>query len=159
MTPRQANGNRKFAKEFGYKTYTGRPCGKFPSHGGKRYTNSANCVRCEGLKHKRKKVQQGEPVVQRHPVVEPYTPEQEARLQSGALKFYGKPCVKGHDGLRYARNGLCIDCAAERNAANRPPAGLTKAERAKWKRAHRAEREAEMVRQILGGDDFDSLLR
>lgn len=158
MDQRQAHGNREFAKEFGYKTYTGKLCSKFPSHGGKRYTNSANCVRCEGQKHKRKKSKQGEPAVQRQPVVEPYTPEQEARLQTGALKFYGKPCVKGHDGLRYARNADCVACAAERSAQSRPPAGLTKAERAKWKRAHRAEREAAVVLQILGNDDFDSLL-
>lgn len=31
-------------------------------------------------------------------------------LKNGELCYYGKPCRKGHDGLRYARNGRCKKC-------------------------------------------------
>lgn len=116
--------------------YYGTPCGRSPSHGTKRYTNSGNCVQCDALKNKTKRP----PKVKGVPVQEPYTPEQEERLHTGALKFFGYPCRRGHDGLRYARDGSCVDCAKESATAYRPPRGLSRVERAKWLRHSRMER-------------------
>ena len=34
-------------------------------------------------------------------------------LNSGALKYYGLPCRKGHDGLRYTRTDNCVHCSVQ----------------------------------------------
>lgn len=31
----------------------------------------------------------------------------------GERKYQGKTCKRGHDGLRYTANGLCVQCARE----------------------------------------------
>lgn len=31
-------------------------------------------------------------------------------LASGAIHYAGKPCRKGHAGLRYVSTGACVDC-------------------------------------------------
>lgn len=30
-----------------------------------------------------------------------------------AEKYQGKPCKRGHDGMRYTRTGICVQCALE----------------------------------------------
>lgn len=37
----------------------------------------------------------------------------EAALAQGELTYQGRPCPKGHGGLRYAKHGSCVTCAAE----------------------------------------------
>jgi 5-methylcytosine-specific restriction endonuclease McrA len=35
-----------------------------------------------------------------------------AALAIGAKTYIGSPCPRGHDGLRYAKHGTCVECAA-----------------------------------------------
>ncbi|QJE03032.1 hypothetical protein HH212_26100 [Massilia forsythiae] len=34
-------------------------------------------------------------------------------IQSGALKYKGTSCLRGHSGMRYTKSGSCVDCFAE----------------------------------------------
>lgn len=145
---RHAASNKELSKRLGFTHYHGQPCGNFASHGTKRYTNSGNCVKCDALKNNKKRLREPRPKSVLPMITEPYTPEQEARLETGALKYYGKPCGRGHDGLRYARNGVCVDCNKERSAKYQPPAGLTRGQRAKWKRDARIERKRQRDAEI-----------
>ena len=36
---------------------------------------------------------------------------------NGHLKYVGTPCKHGHAGIRYSKNGLCVECQAGRNIA------------------------------------------
>jgi hypothetical protein len=36
-----------------------------------------------------------------------------------AHKYQGKPCKRGHSGLRYAKGGGCVDCQRENDAKRR----------------------------------------
>ena len=36
---------------------------------------------------------------------------------NGQLKYAGTPCKHGHDGIRYSKNGTCVECQSERNIA------------------------------------------
>jgi hypothetical protein len=142
-----AHANRENARKSGAKTYSGKQCPKFPSHGRTRYTIGANCVACalargKALNRERVAVYRLKPVVIRPP----YTAEQQARLDEGrALKFFGRECQNGHDGLRYSKTGQCVACSE----AARPPKGLTKGERLKWVRAQRVEKRRKYEAEVL----------
>lgn len=41
-------------------------------------------------------------------------PNKEPTKSPQAVKFLGKPCLHGHDGLRYMSNGGCVPCNIER---------------------------------------------
>lgn len=38
-------------------------------------------------------------------------------LEAGALTYRGKPCPRGHDGVRYAKVGSCIECCKTQSAS------------------------------------------
>ncbi len=41
-------------------------------------------------------------------------PDRRTAMKSGALYYWGKPCINGHpEGKRYTKGGRCIECAAE----------------------------------------------
>jgi hypothetical protein len=40
-------------------------------------------------------------------------PRRTSARQSGAKRYTGAPCGKGHAGERFTRNGLCCACQAE----------------------------------------------
>ena len=148
---KKAGSNREFAQRYGETFYVGQTCTKVPSHGGKRYVISSNCVLCDRAKskaaNKRMREQSGAGPCKRkpRPISPPYTDAQQLRLESGrAEKYYGTPCPHGHDGLRYRSTGNCIDCAER----YRPPTGLTKVERIKWVRERRRERKQAEGAQI-----------
>lgn len=137
----QVRINRQNSIKMGSIFYTGSICSKFPSHGGRRYVVSCNCVACDRAKSKA--INAGRPKTgftkKRIVVKPPYTEEQMERLQSGrAEKFFGRACQHGHDGLRYVNGGMCVACSE----ASRPPKGLGKSDRLKWARDRRRERKA-----------------
>lgn len=37
--------------------------------------------------------------------------EREQAARRGEVTYQGRPCRRGHAGVRYVRNGDCIDCA------------------------------------------------
>jgi 5-methylcytosine-specific restriction endonuclease McrA len=92
---------REAAKAAGERFYTtGKPCRN--GHLSKRYTGTGNCAMCatrNTLKHQAK------------------APEHPARIaarEAGAIHYStGAPCKHGHD-LRFTANGICVECAAER---------------------------------------------
>lgn len=48
-------------------------------------------------------------------------------MSNTSKTFQGKPCQRGHEGLRYLCNGACVHCTAEnaarrREKLKRPPA-------------------------------------
>jgi len=43
-----------------------------------------------------------------------FNENRQAAVKSNNLYYYGKPCLNGHDGLRYTRNGRCKKCSAHK---------------------------------------------
>jgi hypothetical protein len=97
---------RQRARARGAKTYRGGlPC---RHHGAVfRYVATDRCCKCAREDYKR---------ANRHrtPVVEvakqARTKARKAALQSGARYYRGSPCVRGHDGQRFASDGSCVQC-------------------------------------------------
>lgn len=138
-----AIARREVAKARGEKFYLGMPCPKNHKPAN-RYVSTNICVECQRIKDGgslRKRKREERKIV----VFEPYTEEQQRRLDTGALKFYGVQCKRGHDGLRYARTGACVHCQEltnkEQYRLKKPPEGHT---RRSWKRERELQREKEM---------------
>ena len=66
-------------------------------------------------------------------------------LEKGALKLMGKPCAKGHDGLRYARSLRCVHCVDEINARDR---GMTKRDR----HLRRQEQDRQLLAMVIAAE-------
>lgn len=138
---RAAAARYQEAIQSGEKFYTGVPCPKNHKPA-LRYTSTKICVECQRAKDAGTygKVKRRRSVV----VTEPYTAEQQRRLDTGALKYYGVQCSKGHDGLRYAGSNKCVHCQLEYGEKHRPPAGLGAKGRRSWKREREKARDQEM---------------
>ena len=137
-----AIARREVAKARGEKFYLGMPCPKNHKPA-TRYVSTNICVECQRIKDGgslRKRKREERKIV----VFEPYTEEQQRRLDTGALKFYGAQCKRGHDGLRYARTGACVHCKEEENKKIRQSGSSSKKPRRSWKRERELQREKEM---------------
>lgn len=137
------NARRDIASQRGDLTYRGAPCRH--GHCGTRYTKSNECLKC--AKARQRVLQAGRPKkVKAQPLIKPpYTAEQQAALEAGkGEKFYGVPCGKGHDGLRYLNGRACVQCLKEFARANTPPSGLDRKERRKWLHENRSKRRSDV---------------
>jgi len=43
-----------------------------------------------------------------------YSSDRTAALAEGRNTYQGKPCQRGHSGMRYVSSWYCVDCLAER---------------------------------------------
>ena len=132
---------REIASRRGDRSYRGAPCKH--GHCGTRYTKTNECLKC--AKARQRLLQAGRPKkVKAKPLIRPpYTADQQAALDTGrGEKFYGVPCAKGHDGLRYLKAHGCVHCLKEFAAAAKPPPGLDRTGRWKWQHENRSKRRA-----------------
>jgi hypothetical protein len=89
--------------------YFGRICARHPELRGERYADRhcAGCMRERATKyHKRDRE-----LVQRAPrPTRRVAATRQKALRSGAMFYAGKPCLRGYAGVRYAHNGVCLEC-------------------------------------------------
>lgn len=48
-------------------------------------------------------------------------PARSFAIENGFINFMGKPCAKGHDGLRYTKGGNCVHCVVATKANSNIP--------------------------------------
>lgn len=97
------------------KTYIGKPCKH--GHDGTRYTSSGQCVQCVQDRGTQR-------LGDRAGVRRRASEAKRAAERAGEVAYQGGPCKRGHNGMRYVSNGLCVQCAIDhatkrQNAARR----------------------------------------
>lgn len=63
--------------------------------------------------------------------------------------YVGRPCKRGHDGLRYVANSVCVFCQRERSAAERYSA-VQVAARENWRKSEKGKASQARYRQTDG---------
>jgi len=155
----QAKAMRDFAQSRGDKYFKGRIC-KNGHKDGLRYASTGACVKCQ-MGHDAKSRGAVKKLDRADWVVEPYTPEQQKALEAGhAMRYYGRPCLHGHDGLRYTRTNICVRCSNKRARIE----SQRRADNPDWQNAQfmhkatknlRARKEADQDTAALLNDMFD----
>lgn len=111
---------RSEAKRLGLTRYnTGKPC--IRGHLSDRVTSTGACLECrkiweasrerpEGYERERGR-RRREKMRLENP--KPESPRQEA-IRLGKVTYVGRPCPKGHSGLRYTAKSTCIECSRQK---------------------------------------------
>ena len=130
--------NREEAASNGRRHYESvLPCPK--GHLGTRYTATTRCVACQIARNASKVVtlsldeaqEKATKIAEKKVKAAERSKAKAARAEevrvsnmnrdnaraSGALTYQGRPCIRGHDGVRYAGSQQCVTCAKETTAA------------------------------------------
>lgn len=97
--------DRQDAIKLSARTYfTGNPC--INGHVAPRTTSEGKCCVCLWLSWEKVRRKQG---------AKPFQPNMARRIaqQAGERYFNGRPCARGHSGLRWTHNSGCVECSTK----------------------------------------------
>jgi 5-methylcytosine-specific restriction endonuclease McrA len=122
---------RSAARDNGESRYLGDPCNL--GHEGFRFTVNRKCVECNRIRCSVRYAEQQAAIPGKvesiaamraaakanaaakkiaSKIARTVASARQAALSSSAMTYVGRPCPKGHDGVRYAKHGTCVTCAA-----------------------------------------------
>lgn len=154
--------SRAAAREAGRSMYDSpRACGKCGS--ALRFAGDGKCVECNRLacrarlatpereERKAERAARALELAKRSAAAKAIREARQGAIARGELTYQGRPCPNGHDGIRYAKHGSCVQCAAQHATSpekRRYDAAYAKANRGRILMRTRAYYEANRERSL-----------